>query len=230
MAITTTNIKAAIEAKIAAATGLTPLEDLTIIKSDADLWLRNNSGGSITGYATLESLIQTKENALTGASTLDDITLAAVAAYPPQEAGNISVSVVPGIKLSGAQVGNALFAAISSYGASFSVTGVDASASLVDLCNIAVPSGKKMVVKRAAILGLTATAQAINIQIEIDGVIVLQNASASTNVDIVNVVGGAAAATPTQIVDLVADSSFKVKLQKAAATSAGINVTYILVE
>lgn len=230
MAITTTNIKAAIEAKIAAATGSTPLEDLTIIKSDADLWLRNNSGGSITGYATLESLIQTKENALTGSSTLDDITLAAVAAYPPQEAGNISVSVVLGIKLSGAQVGNALFAAASTYGASFSVTGVDASASLVDLCDISVPSGKKMVVKRAVISGLTTTDQATNIQIEIDGVVVLQNGSANSNVSIVNAIGGTASAIPAQIVDLIAESSFKVKLQKAAATSAGISVTYILVE
>ncbi len=83
MPITTAQYKAAVEAKIAAATGSTSLDDLTLIKSNADLWLQNNSGGSITGYATLESLIQTKQNALTGSSTLDDITLTGVSAFPP---------------------------------------------------------------------------------------------------------------------------------------------------
>lgn len=85
MAITTVQYKASIEAKIAAATGSTSLDDLTLIKSNADLWLKNNSGGSITGYSSLEALIQTKQNALTGSSTLDDITLTGVSAFPPTQ-------------------------------------------------------------------------------------------------------------------------------------------------
>lgn len=89
MAITTTNLKAAIEAKIAAATSGTSLEDLTVIKADADLYIRNTAA-SITGYSTLEGLIQTKENSLTGSSTLDDITLAGVAAFPPTASGSSS--------------------------------------------------------------------------------------------------------------------------------------------
>jgi hypothetical protein len=82
MSITTAQYKAAVEAKISAATSGTSLDDLTLIKSNADLWLLNNPGGSITGYSSLESLIQTKQNALTGSSTLDDITLTGVSAFP----------------------------------------------------------------------------------------------------------------------------------------------------
>ena len=89
MAITTAQYKAAVEAKIAAATGSTSLDDLTLIKSNADLWLQNNPGGSITGYSSLESLIQTKQNALTGSSTLDDITLTGVSAFPPVSASAV---------------------------------------------------------------------------------------------------------------------------------------------
>lgn len=81
MAITTAQYKAAIEAKIAAATGSTALEDLALIKNNADLWLQYNPTGTITGYSSLEGLIQTKQNALTGSSTLDDITLAGVSAF-----------------------------------------------------------------------------------------------------------------------------------------------------
>lgn len=83
MPITTAQLKAAIEAKIAASTGSTSLEDLTLIKNNADLWLRNNSGDTITGYASLETLIQSKQNALTGSSTIDDITLTSASAFPP---------------------------------------------------------------------------------------------------------------------------------------------------
>lgn len=82
MAITTAQYKAAVEAKIAAATSGTSLDDLTLLKSNADLWLLNNPGGTITGYSSLEALIQTKQNALTGSSTLDDITLTGVSAFP----------------------------------------------------------------------------------------------------------------------------------------------------
>lgn len=83
MPITTAQYKAAVEAKIAAATGATSLDDLTLIKSNADLWLRNNSSGTIAGYAALEALIQAKQDTLTGGSTLDDISLAGMAALPP---------------------------------------------------------------------------------------------------------------------------------------------------
>lgn len=83
MPITTAQLKAAIEAKIAAANGSTSLEDLTLIKNNADTWLANNSGGTITGYASLETLIQTKQNALTGSSTIDDVTLTSAAVFPP---------------------------------------------------------------------------------------------------------------------------------------------------
>lgn len=93
MAITTTNLKAAIEAKIAAATSGTSLEDLTVIKADADLFIKSTST-AITGYASLEALIQTKENALTGSSTLDDITLTGVAAFPPAASSGGGSSVV----------------------------------------------------------------------------------------------------------------------------------------
>lgn len=83
MTLTTAQLKAAIEAKIAAATGATTLEDLTLIKRLADTWLANNSGGSIAGYSSLVSLLQTRQNALTGSSTIDDITLTSASAFPP---------------------------------------------------------------------------------------------------------------------------------------------------
>lgn len=89
MPITTAQLKAAIEAKIAAATGSTSLEDLTLIKNNADTWLLNNSGGTITDYASLETLIQSKQNALTGSSTLDDITLTSASAFPVMAGGRI---------------------------------------------------------------------------------------------------------------------------------------------
>lgn len=89
MSITTAQYKAAVEAKIAAATSGTSLEDLTLIKSNADLWLYNNPGGSITGFSALEGLIQTKQNALTGSSTLDDITLTGASAFPPTTSSSI---------------------------------------------------------------------------------------------------------------------------------------------
>lgn len=89
MPITTAQLKAAIEAKIAAATGSTSLEDLTLIKNNADTWLLNNSGGTITGYASLEALIQSKQDALTGSSTIDDVTLTSAAVFPPVVAKNL---------------------------------------------------------------------------------------------------------------------------------------------
>lgn len=84
MTITTAEYKAAIEAKIAAATGATSLKDLTLIKTNADLWLLNNDGGSITGYASLEALIQDKQDGLTGSSTLNDVSFVGVSAFPPE--------------------------------------------------------------------------------------------------------------------------------------------------
>jgi len=84
MTITTAQYKAAIEAKIAAATGATALKDLTLIKTNADLWLLNNDGGTITGYATLEGLIQTKQNALAVGSSNTDLSLVGVSAFPKQ--------------------------------------------------------------------------------------------------------------------------------------------------
>lgn len=93
MTITTAQYKAEIEARIAAANSGTTLDDLTLVKNNADLWLRNNQGGSITGYASLESLIQTKQNALSGSSTLDDITLVGAAAFPAAAA---ATSILPG--------------------------------------------------------------------------------------------------------------------------------------
>lgn len=90
MTLTTAQLKAAIEAKIAAASGSTTLEDLTIIKRLADTWLANNSGGSITGYSSLVSLLQARQNALTGSSTLDEMVLAGVAAFPAKSAASVS--------------------------------------------------------------------------------------------------------------------------------------------
>lgn len=90
MTITTAEYKAAIEAKIAAANGATALKDLTLIKTNADLWLLNNSGGSITGYASLESLIQDKQDDLTVSSTLNDVSFVGVAAFPSQAANSSS--------------------------------------------------------------------------------------------------------------------------------------------
>lgn len=84
MTITTAQYKAAIEAKIAAANGSTTLKDLSLIKTNADLWLLNNPAGSISGYATLEGLIQTIQNALTSSSTLNDVSFVGVSAFPPQ--------------------------------------------------------------------------------------------------------------------------------------------------
>lgn len=95
MAITTVEYKAAIEAKIASYTSGTPLTELAITKSNADLWLANNSGGSITGYAALEALIQTKQNALTGSSTLTDISLTGTSAYLPSSGSSGGMAAIP---------------------------------------------------------------------------------------------------------------------------------------
>jgi hypothetical protein len=83
MTITTAEYKAAIEAKIAAASGATSLKDLTLIKTNADLWLLNNDGGSITGYASLEALIQDYQDDLTVGSASIDLSLVGVSAFPP---------------------------------------------------------------------------------------------------------------------------------------------------
>lgn len=88
MTITTAEYKAAIEAKIAAASGATSLKDLTLIKTNADLWLLNNDGGTITGYASLEALIQDYQDDLTGGSTSIDLSFVGVSAFPPLAASS----------------------------------------------------------------------------------------------------------------------------------------------
>jgi hypothetical protein len=85
MPITTVQYKAAIEAKIAAATGSTSSKDLTLIKTNADLWLLNNPSGSITGYASLEALIQTKQGALAVGTSNTELSLVGAAAFPQKE-------------------------------------------------------------------------------------------------------------------------------------------------
>jgi photosystem II stability/assembly factor-like uncharacterized protein len=112
MPITTAQYKAAIEAKIAAANGSTTLRDLTLIKTNADLWLSNNPTGSIAGYATLEGLIQTIQNSLGVGSSNVDLSLAGVAAFPQKnptpsmshvlgEIVELNPSFPPTIELSG---------------------------------------------------------------------------------------------------------------------------------
>lgn len=137
-----------------------------------------------------------------------------------------------GIKLKGAQpapfIGGNQF---TSYGVSFSASGINASVALTQLCNIDVPAAKRMLIKSMRVDGLSSTSQPTLIELEIDGVTVLTTGNADSAATSVYVVGYTAVPpTSRQIMDLIAETNVKVRLRKEAASNAGIEVTYILVD
>lgn len=222
MTILTTQAKAALEAKIAAANGSTTLEDLTALKVVADGWLNYNPGSTITGYATLEGLIQTRQNALTGSSTLDDISFAIAAAGPALPAHT------PYLRLNGLQAGFLLDTNSSS---TFITPGVNIAslninnASFIQICNVDVPEGRALVLV-AALLQSIGTTGNLDFEIEIDGVTVVTRAIASYTLAQAFLVGPISSTALTQ---LLVRNNLKIRARRTGASSAALALTYFMV-
>jgi hypothetical protein len=206
MPITTAQLKAAIEAKIAAANGSTTLEDLTLLKANADLWLLNNAG-TITGYASLEALIQTRQNALTGSSSVDDISYTSASAFPVR-------APVPAVRLAGPQALR-FNAGLTPAGlGQVIVTGVDASSALTTVFLL---SGR-YVMPYLILQGINATLGSLRIQLIVDGLVVLDVTESGSSVSSVNILNAPHSA-------IQCNSSIEIRMTKPLSTSVG--ATYI---
>lgn len=222
MAITTSQAKAALEAKIAAATGSTTLEDLTVLKVAADGWLNGNPGGSITGYTTLEGLIQTKQNALTGSSSVDDISFALVSADPSLPAHT------PFIRLNGLQSGFGLTVnsanATPSPGVTINSLNID-NASFVQVCSVDVPAGRSLALMGAVLNTIGSTGN-FDFELEVDGVTVITYANASYTQSGAIMVGPLNA---TALTGLLVRKNLKIRARRTGATAAQLQLTYFMV-
>lgn len=133
-----------------------------------------------------------------------------------------------GIRLSGPQARYAISSTNANYGAPLGVTNLNISENLTQCCSVMVPEGKFIRLLNASLNNLGTTGD-LNVEIEIDGVTVLESVNGSYTSQSATILGsGLSGVYSTAILDLIVNSNFKIRAKRSGAVSASLNVTYLV--
>lgn len=116
----------------------------------------------------------------------------------------------------------------ASYGNQLSVT-YDVTTTMSDVFSVTAPSGKKLIIRSIRINNWPVN-QSISAQLFIDGQMIFERTPQSHPQPILYFVGGTAGAGQSLIVNLLAESSFSLKVQSTALrTGITFQVSYSLI-
>lgn len=121
-------------------------------------------------------------------------------------------------------------ATYAQYAPAFTSSATNISAALTQLCNLDVPSGKNRVVLAATLTGLELTTSTLEVEVEVDGVVVLSMSAAygSGGGATAYVIGGGAVAPPSAAIMAVkANRNLKIRAKKPLSTTAILTLWYI---
>jgi hypothetical protein len=116
----------------------------------------------------------------------------------------------------------------ATYSAAFTSSATSISAALTQLCDLDTPAGLSRVLLAATLSGLETTSNQLDVEIEVDGVVVLKTA-ASNPIGISNVyiLGGNSAQTPVGVNAIQVDSNLKIRARKPLSTGAILTLWYV---
>jgi len=126
-----------------------------------------------------------------------------------------------------AQSGLVLSSAVATYSPAFTSSSTNISSALTQMCNIDNAGTKTRVLLAATLTGLDAAGAVVDVEIEIDGVVVL---TAATNISgsSLYLVGGIGGSVQSNTVSaLQINRNLKIRAKKASSTSAVLTLWYI---
>lgn len=116
----------------------------------------------------------------------------------------------------------------SAYSPAFTSSATSISAALTQLCNLDTPAGLNRVLLAATISGLETTSNQLDIEIEVDGAVVLKTAvSNPIGIASVYIIGGSAAQVPVGVNAIQVDRNLKIRARKPLSTGAILTLWYI---
>lgn len=125
------------------------------------------------------------------------------------------------------QSGLVLSSASASYSPAFTSSATNISASLTQMCNLDVPSGKTRVLLMATLTALDAGSALVDVEIEIDGVTVLTAATTLAGATVYLVGTAASLAASSTVVALQVNRNIKIRAKKPSSTAAVLTLWYI---
>lgn len=124
------------------------------------------------------------------------------------------------------QSGLVLGNASALYSPAFTSSATNISASLTQLCNLDVPSGKTRVLLMATLSALDSGSALVDVEVEIDGVTVLTAATTLSGAT-AYLIGTASLAASSTVVALQANRNIKIRAKKPSSTAAVLTLWFI---
>lgn len=136
-------------------------------------------------------------------------------------------SSASGTYLSGLQAGYTISSTAPEYGNNLTISSVDLTVAGTQLFSINVPAGKILNLRSVNLTNLGSSG-ALNVEVEVDGVVVLQSNNPSYTPNLAVLIGGTSVSVA--VTNIVAKSNIKLRVQRPGASTAAATVRYTLEE
>lgn len=141
--------------------------------------------------------------------------------------GPFDINGLGGNYFTSAQSGLVLNGSVATYSPAFTSAAINISSVLTQMCDLDVPSGKTRILLAATLSGLNSTSNVTDVEIEVDGVVVLTAAAATTSTTLY-LVGGVAGSVQSNTVSAIqVNRNLKIRAKKALSTAAVLTLWYI---
>jgi hypothetical protein len=118
-------------------------------------------------------------------------------------------------------------AAGANYSPAFTSSATDISSALTQLCNLDVPPSLSRVLLAATISGMSGSQQ-LDVEIEVDGVVILKTpVSNEISVGSIYILGGAVALPPAGVGAVQVNNNLKIRAKRPFTSSAVLTLWYV---